>query len=416
MMPWLHFFLHLSCGKWPRSLHTQHVKLGAKFRALCVTGCLFYIIQCVQFVPASAADRENEEAGQRASADESLHRKQGEVDFENRNFSSAEHHFLSALSANIKTKWKTQAEASLLSERRYELNKALAAVYQATKEKRKEFDALQQASFFASVSKHLDEAIELTRKRVQLAEELNDPDALSRALENYAQNLDRGHNYETCAKQYERAIDLRVKQFDPASFKSQHRQYVNTNDPADAYVSDLTSLGLVYTRLQNFDKATVLFQKHLELMENAFGPEGQETLTSLHNVAMSQQRARHSKVAEASIQRLIITQRKLLGNDSEQLIFSLNTLRKIYEDQDDDSQAEATAKEQLRIARLHAKENPVMVASVLEGLVEILRHEGKTAEASREEKEAEVIRTKSGTSPEHHVQATVINSPEQTEK
>ena len=176
------------------------------------------------------------------------------------------------------------------------------------------------------------------------------------------------------------------------------------------YVEDLKTLARSYEYgLHNYEKSGPLFREILKIEESATSPQSPETLSALHDVALNYERLKQYDKAESLCKRLVDTQTKAYGPDSQQLIFSLNLQREIFMDEGRYPAAEAASREQLRISNKNNGPGSAMSASVMEGLVEVLRHEGKITEAKQFESNAQAIRAKTNTHQEHPVRAQILN-------
>lgn len=280
----------------------------------------------------------------------------------------------------------------------------------------KQFLDLNRVATYYSMRKRKEDSRSAHRRALAVAlKSFPKADArIAQAYENCARDFDDSHNYEQAVSNFEEALKIREKSFDASAFKNcgikpnNYDYTIPHSIESWDYALDLRSVGWSLDRQRLFDKGGKAFEKYFDLMHTAFGDNHEKTIQALSQLAMHYQRARNFALAESTAKKVIEAEKKTVGSDDMQLVFSLNTLFHVYEDQDRDADAEKVIKEQLAIAEKHVGKDSAMVASILESYYGILAHMGRAAEAKSVRERSERIRAATHTRQEHKVEASVI--------
>jgi eukaryotic-like serine/threonine-protein kinase len=142
-----------------------------------------------------------------------------------------------------------------------------------------------------------------------------------------------------------------------------------------------TTIGEVYSELGEYEKAEKMFREALTMQRRLFGNEHEDVAATLNNLALVLSDKGQIAEAEAMFNEALAIQRKLSGNEHPNVAGSLSGLANLRLQQGKLVEAETREREALTILKKLPGYERVDLANALVVLATVLMSEGKLAEA-----------------------------------
>jgi len=159
-------------------------------------------------------------------------------------------------------------------------------------------------------------------------------------------------------------------------------------------------MGDVYDSLGLYSNALPLLERSADIRRRVLGPENQDTLITMHHLALTLAGEGHYAEAEKLQRETLDIQRRVLGPEDTYTLLSMNNLGSYLYDQGHYAEAEKLDRETLEIRRrVSGPEHPDTLLT-MGTLASVLEKEGRYAEAEKMDRETLEIRRRI-LGPEH---------------
>ena len=184
-------------------------------------------------------------------------------------------------------------------------------------------------------------------------------------------------------------------------------QVKGKNDPGLG--APLNNLATLYYETGKYDKALPLFQRAYDLFVQTKGAEHPQTATALNNLALLYDAMNDFARAEELMKRALAIREKVLGPEDPDVAISLSNLGGLYDELGDPTRAEESYRRALAIIeKVRGPDHPDL-ATVLNNLGLVYRHKGDLVQSESYFNRALALNEKA-LGPEHPTLASTIDN------